>query len=89
MSYFMRHNYRNVSLFNVMFDRSFSTAELNYQDDFITERTKNDDKMPQNYSANSDDFTHGDELPNVEIEYEDEEDDVSDSATNRSIFRIN
>lgn len=72
-------NYRDVRLFNVMFDRSFSTAKLDYQDDFAIERTTSDGKMAQNYSANSDDFVHGDELPNyVEIEYEDEEDDVYD-----------
>ncbi|XP_011702457.1 PREDICTED: uncharacterized protein LOC105458668 isoform X2 [Wasmannia auropunctata] len=73
---------KDVRLSNVMFDRSFSTAKLDYQDDFATERTMNDDKTAQNCSANSDDFTHGDELPNyVEIEYEDEEDDGYDSAT--------
>jgi len=59
-----------------MFDRSFSTAKLDYQDDFAIKRTTNRDNMAQNCPANSDDFVHGDELPNyVEIEYEDEEDD--------------
>ncbi|KYN30017.1 hypothetical protein ALC57_00527 [Trachymyrmex cornetzi] len=68
---------KDVGLFNVMFDRSFSTAKLDYQDDFAIGRTMNDDKIVQNYSANGDDFIHGDELPNyIEIEYEDEEDDV-------------
>lgn len=63
----------------MIFDRLFSTAKLDYQDDFAIERTMNHDKIAQNYSANSDDFVHGDELPNyVEIEYEDEEDDVYD-----------
>ncbi|KYM85428.1 hypothetical protein ALC53_04671, partial [Atta colombica] len=66
---------KHVGLFNVMFDRSFSTAKLDYQDDFAIGRTINDDKV-QNYSANGDDF-HGDELPNyIETEYEDEEDNV-------------
>ncbi|XP_025988705.2 uncharacterized protein LOC105201247 [Solenopsis invicta] len=70
---------KDVRLFNVIFDRLFSTAKLDYQDDFAIERTMNHDKIAQNYSANSDDFVHGDELPNyVEIEYEDEEDDVYD-----------
>ncbi|XP_036138931.1 DNA ligase 1 [Monomorium pharaonis] len=78
---------KDVSLFNVMFDRLFSTAKPDYQDDFAIERT--DDKMSRNYSANSDDFVHDDELPNyVEIEYEDEEDDVYDRATNRQVFEI-
>ncbi|XP_018403870.1 PREDICTED: axoneme-associated protein mst101(2)-like isoform X1 [Cyphomyrmex costatus] len=67
---------KDVGLFNVMFDRSFSTAKLNYQDDFAIERTMYDDKIVRNCSANGDDFIHGDELPNyVEIDYEDEEDD--------------
>lgn len=49
----------------------------------------NNDKMAQNCSANSDDFIHGDELPNyVEIEYEDEEDDVYDGATSRPADRV-
>lgn len=62
-----------------MFDRSFSTSKLDYQDDFAIERTMNDSEMARNCSANSDDFIHGDELPNyVEVEYEDEEDDVKD-----------
>ncbi|XP_077268625.1 uncharacterized protein LOC143900790 [Temnothorax americanus] len=70
---------KDVRLFNVMFDRSFSTAKLDYQDDFAIERIMSNGKMAQNYSANSDDFIHDDELPNyVEIEYEDEEDDVYD-----------
>ncbi|XP_024888046.1 histone-lysine N-methyltransferase, H3 lysine-79 specific-like [Temnothorax curvispinosus] len=70
---------KDVRLFNVMFDRSFSTAKLDYQDDFAIERTMSNGEMAQNYSANSDDFIHDDELPNyVEIEYEDEEDDVYD-----------
>ncbi|XP_011065772.1 PREDICTED: uncharacterized protein LOC105152915 [Acromyrmex echinatior] len=68
---------KDVGLFNAMFDRSFSTAKLDYQDDFAIGRTMNDDKIVQNYSANDDDFIHGDEIPNyAEIEYEDEEDDV-------------
>lgn len=74
----MRRNYRDVELFNVMFGRSFSTSVLDCQNDFAVERTLNG-KTVQNYSPNSDDFTHGDELPNyVEVEYEDEEDDVKD-----------
>ena len=79
MSYFIQRNYRDVGLFNIMFDRSFSTAKLDYQDDFAIGRTINDDKIDQNYSANGDDFVHGDELPNyVEIEYEDYEEDDED-----------
>jgi len=73
-----------------MFDRSFSTVKLDYQD-FAIEQTTNRDNMAQKYGcpANSDDFVHGDELPNyVEIEYEDEEDDVYDRATNRLISEI-
>ncbi|XP_018351417.1 PREDICTED: uncharacterized protein LOC108753922 isoform X2 [Trachymyrmex septentrionalis] len=70
---------KDVGLFNIMFDRSFSTAKLDYQDDFAIGRTINDDKIDQNYSANGDDFVHGDELPNyVEIEYEDYEEDDED-----------
>ncbi|KYQ53852.1 hypothetical protein ALC60_07211 [Trachymyrmex zeteki] len=68
---------KDVGLFNVMFDRSFSTVKLDYQDDFAIGRAMNDDKIVQNCSANGEDFIHGDELPNyIEIEYEDEEDDV-------------
>lgn len=62
-----------------MFDRSFSTSKLDYQDDFAIERNINDSEIAQNCSANSDDVIHGDELPNyVEVEYENEEDDVKD-----------
>jgi len=84
----MGHNYRDVRLCNVMFDRSFSTAKLDYQDDFAIERTANHDNMARNCPANSDDF-QGDELPNyVETEYEDEEDDVYNRATSRPVSEI-
>ncbi|XP_011868934.1 PREDICTED: axoneme-associated protein mst101(2)-like [Vollenhovia emeryi] len=65
---------KDVRLFNITFDRLFSTAKLDYQDDFAIERTMSDGKILQNYSANSDD-----ELPSyVEIEHQDEEDEVYD-----------
>ncbi|KAL6258048.1 hypothetical protein P5V15_009966 [Pogonomyrmex californicus] len=78
-NYFIRCNYRNVELFNLTFDRSFSTANLNYKDDFAIERTKGHDKTAQNCFANSDDFIQGDELPNyIEIENENEDKEEDD-----------
>lgn len=72
-----------------MFDRSFSTAKLDYQDDFAIERATDNNEMVRNYFANSDDFIHGDELPiYIETEYENEEDDVNDWATSRSVSGI-
>lgn len=92
MSYFvlsLYNNYRDIRLFNVMFDRSFSTAKLDYQDDFAIERTTDNNKVVRNCSANSDDFIHGDELPiYIETEYENEEDDIDDWAISRPVSEI-
>ncbi|RLU22582.1 hypothetical protein DMN91_004860 [Ooceraea biroi] len=69
---------KNVTLFNAMFDRSFSTMKVNYQDDVAINRITDNDKIVDNYYANNNDFLHGDELPlYVEVENE-EENEVDD-----------
>lgn len=76
ISYFIRWNYRDIKLLNMMFDRSFSTTKVSYQNDFAIKRTTSHSKTVQNCSANNSDFIHGDELPNyVEIENEDDEEE--------------
>ncbi|XP_072743909.1 uncharacterized protein [Anoplolepis gracilipes] len=80
-------NYRDIKLLNVMFDRSFSTTKVSYQDDFAIKQTTGHSKTVQNCSANNSDFIHGDELPNyIEIDNDDEEEDEYDWIVGRPTF---
>lgn len=67
-----------------MFDRSFSTTKVNYQDDFAIERTAGHSEMVRRCSANNSEFIHDDELPSyVEVENDEEEEDEYDWITAR------
>lgn len=90
ISYFIRCNYRDIKLLNGTFDRSFSVTKVSYQDDFTIKRTTGHNKTIQNCSANNSAFIHGDELPNYNIEIEDdEEEDDYDWIIGRPTFGIN
>ncbi|CAL1684405.1 unnamed protein product [Lasius platythorax] len=81
---------KDIKLLNVMFDRSFSTTKVSYQDDFAIKRTTDHSKTIQNCSANNSDFIHGDESPNyIEIENDDEEEDDYDWIIGRPTSGIN
>ncbi|XP_067205978.1 cylicin-2-like isoform X2 [Linepithema humile] len=80
---------RDVRLFDMMFDRSFSTTKVNYQDDFAIEQTAGHSKMVQRCSANNSEFIHGDELPSyIEVENDEEEDDEYDWVTGPPILGL-
>ncbi|KAL0124547.1 hypothetical protein PUN28_006413 [Cardiocondyla obscurior] len=67
----------DVRLFNMMFDRSFSTTKLDYQNDFVVTPIVSDSKTTRDYSVNSNDVIQSDELPDyVKVEHENEEDDL-------------
>ncbi|XP_029671870.1 uncharacterized protein LOC115240702 [Formica exsecta] len=81
---------KDIKLMNIMFDRSFSTTKVSYQNDFAVKRTTGHSKTVQNCSANNSDFIHGDELPNyVETENDDEEEDEYDWIIGRPTSGIN
>ncbi|XP_020286993.1 uncharacterized protein LOC109856297 [Pseudomyrmex gracilis] len=71
------HRIRDVSLFNAMFGRSFSTMKVDDQNDSAVKRAVDRDKIDQNYLENNNDLIQGDELPNyIEAEDVEEENDV-------------